>query len=43
MEKLKVGICGWGNVATGLFNLIENDQRIRQAIRGIKNFLSMEI
>ena len=25
------------------FSLIENEQRIRQAIRGIKNFLSMEI
>ena len=24
------------------FSLIENEQRIRQAIRGIKNFLSME-
>tara|TARA_B100000035_G_C21004878_1_gene556769 strand:+ start:250 stop:1437 length:1188 start_codon:yes stop_codon:yes gene_type:complete len=25
------------------FSLIENEQRIRQAVRGIKNFLSMEI
>ena len=25
------------------FSLIENEQRIKQAIRGIKNFLSMEI
>jgi homoserine dehydrogenase len=25
MEKLKVGICGWGNVATGLFNALENN------------------
>ena len=25
MEKLKVGICGWGNVATGLFNALQNN------------------
>jgi alanine-synthesizing transaminase len=25
------------------FSLIENEQRIRQAVRGIKNFFSMEI
>jgi len=25
------------------FSLIENEHRTRQAIRGIKNFLSMEI
>ena len=25
MEKLKVGICGWGNVATGLFNALVNN------------------
>jgi homoserine dehydrogenase len=25
MEKFKVGICGWGNVATGLFNALENN------------------
>ena len=23
MKTLKVGICGWGNVATGLVDLIE--------------------
>ena len=28
MEKLKVGICGWGNVATGLFNALENNADI---------------
>ena len=26
MEKLKVGICGWGNVATGLFKALEKMQ-----------------
>ena len=25
MEKLKVGICGWGNVATGLFNALNSN------------------
>ena len=25
MKKLKIGICGWGNVATGLFNTIKNN------------------
>ena len=25
MEKLKLGICGWGNVATGLFNALQNN------------------
>ena len=25
MEELKLGICGWGNVATGLFNALENN------------------
>jgi homoserine dehydrogenase len=28
MEELKVGICGWGNVATGLFNALENNADI---------------
>ena len=23
MKTLKIGICGWGNVATGLFKAIE--------------------
>ena len=27
MKKLKIGICGWGNVATGLFNTIENNNK----------------
>ena len=25
MEELKLGICGWGNVATGLFNALEKN------------------
>ncbi len=25
MKNLKVGICGWGNVATGLFKAINNN------------------
>ena len=28
MEELKVGICGWGNVATGLFSALENNADI---------------
>ena len=29
MKKLKIGICGWGNVATGLFNTLKyNNERI---------------
>ena len=27
MKKLKIGICGWGNVATGLFNTIKNNNK----------------
>ncbi len=27
MKKLKIGICGWGNVATGLFKTIENNNK----------------
>ena len=27
MKKLKIGICGWGNVATGLFNTIESNNK----------------
>jgi Homoserine dehydrogenase len=25
MNKLKIGICGWGNVATGLFKTLESN------------------
>ena len=25
MKTLKIGICGWGNVATGLFNALNNN------------------
>jgi homoserine dehydrogenase len=28
MEKLKLGICGWGNVATGLFKALEKNADI---------------
>ena len=28
MNKLRIGICGWGNVATGLFNTIENNNKL---------------
>ena len=27
MKKLRIGICGWGNVATGLFNTIKNNNK----------------
>ena len=26
MKNLKVGICGWGNVATGLYKTINNNK-----------------
>ena len=25
MSKLKIGICGWGNVATGLFKTLQTN------------------
>jgi homoserine dehydrogenase len=28
MNKLRIGICGWGNVATGLFNTIKNNNKL---------------
>ena len=27
MKKLKIGICGWGNVATGLYKTILDNQK----------------
>ena len=27
MNKLRIGICGWGNVATGLFKILETNQK----------------
>ena len=47
MKKLKIGICGWGNVATGLFNVLKyNNERIskditpRVYINGRKNLIN---
>ena len=28
MERLKIGICGWGNVATGLFNTVNKNKEL---------------
>ena len=28
MENLNIGICGWGNVATGLFKVLEENNTI---------------
>jgi homoserine dehydrogenase len=28
MKTLKIGICGWGNVATGLFNTITQNKEL---------------
>ena len=28
MKRIRIGICGWGNVATGLFNTIENNNKL---------------
>jgi homoserine dehydrogenase len=28
MKTLKIGICGWGNVATGLFKALEKNADI---------------
>ena len=33
MAKLKIGICGWGNVATGLFKTLEtNHEEIKKEV-----------
>ena len=29
MTKLKIGICGWGNVATGLYEQLVGGEEIR--------------
>ena len=32
MNKLRIGICGWGNVATGLFRTLEtNHEEIKKS------------
>ena len=32
MNSLRIGICGWGNVATGLYNAIDsNSEQIKSA------------
>src|SRR6056300_1186048 len=41
MEKLKVGICGWGNVATGLFNALENNADIIASNTGAQFTISV--
>ena len=41
MEKLKVGICGWGNVATGLFNALENNADIIASNAGAQFTISV--
>lgn len=35
MEKLKVGICGWGNVATGLFNALNSNADMINSNAGV--------
>ena len=35
MEKLKVGICGWGNVATGLFNTLNSNADMINSNAGV--------
>ena len=35
MKTLKIGICGWGNVATGLFKAIEKNSNLIQLNAGI--------
>jgi len=41
MEKLKVGICGWGNVATGLFKALEKNSDIIALNAGAKFTVSV--
>ena len=31
MKSLRIGICGWGNVATGLFNTIKSNYALIQS------------
>ena len=35
MEKLKLGICGWGNVATGLFNALNSNADMINSNAGV--------
>ena len=35
MKTLKIGICGWGNVATGLFKAIEKNSNVIQLNGGV--------
>ena len=35
MKTLKIGICGWGNVATGLFKAIEKNSNLIQLNGGV--------
>ena len=40
MERLKIGICGWGNVATGLFNTVnKNKELIKDSHDGRRRIL----
>ena len=42
MEELKVGICGWGNVATGLFSALENNADIIASNSGAQFTVSVK-
>ncbi|MBU28031.1 MAG: metalloprotease [Flavobacteriales bacterium] len=41
MEKLKVGICGWGNVATGLFNALNSNADMITSNAGVQLEISV--
>ena len=41
MKELKIGICGWGNVATGLFKSLNENAKIIKANSGAN--ISVEV
>ena len=41
MKELKIGICGWGNVATGLFTSLNENAQIIKANSGTN--ISVEV
>ena len=38
MNELKIGICGWGNVATGLYKSIHKNKKQPKNLLQLKNY-----